>query len=112
LTKKWLGYILSAFFTNSSDHPAYYWILCRGKLRLENSIYNMKWGSHTLATFSPNCSYLNTYIFRFLWAIETEKRNIYRVIISDTVLFCFAASAATADIELTKKKLLPSSFSN
>jgi hypothetical protein len=66
----------------------------------------MKYLSY-LGHFFPKLFILETSIFRFLWAIETEKRNIYRVIISDTVLFCFAASAATADTELTKKSYCP-----
>jgi hypothetical protein len=41
--------------------------LCHGNFVPENSIYDTKWGAHTLGTFSSFGFTFRLLVFRFLW---------------------------------------------
>jgi hypothetical protein len=38
-------------------------------------IYDMKWGAHTLATFSPFVFTFRLLVFRFLWILDLQREK-------------------------------------
>jgi hypothetical protein len=60
-----------------------YIILCHGKFGRDNSIYDMKWGAHTLGIFSSFVFTFRLLVLIFLWLEQMLVEQGFLVVVKE-----------------------------